>query len=93
MRRNRLLTSLAVALLLTSGCAVNPVTGEHQISLVTAEQEVTIGRQQYLPAQQAQGGPYIIDPELQRYVASVGKKLAAVSDRSNLPYEFVGLLP
>mgnify|MGYP003385868065 CR=1 FL=1 len=91
MRRNRLLTSLAVTLLLSSGCAVNPVTGEHQISLVTAEQEVTIGRQQYLPAQQAQGGPYIIDPELQRYVASVGKKLAAVSDRSNLPYEFVVL--
>ena len=91
MRRKQLLTSLAVALLLTYGCTVNPVTGERQLSLVSAEQEVAIGRQQYLPSQQAQGGRYYIDPEVQLYVAGIGKKLAAVSDRSNLPYEFVVL--
>ncbi len=70
---------------------VNPVTGEQQFSLVSAEQEVAIGRQQYAPSQQAQGGRYYIDPEIQFYVASIGKKLAAVSDRPNLPYEFVVL--
>jgi len=91
VRRKRLLTSLTVALLLIYGCTVNPVTGERQLSLVSAEQEVAIGRQQYLPSQQAQGGRYYIDTEVQLYVAGVGKKLAAVSDRSNLPYEFVVL--
>jgi predicted Zn-dependent protease len=89
--RKRRLISLCAALLLTSGCTVNPVTGERQLSLVSAEQEVSIGRQQYLPAQQAQGGRYYIDPEIQFYVASIGKKLAAVSDRPDLPYEFVVL--
>ncbi len=91
MRRKHLLSSLCAALLLTAACTVNPVTGERQLSLVSAEQEVSIGRQQYLPAQQAQGGRYYIDPDLQFYVASIGKKLAAVSDRPNLPYEFVVL--
>ncbi|MEZ0149236.1 MAG: M48 family metalloprotease [Candidatus Reddybacter sp.] len=91
MRRKQCLIGLCVALLLTIGCAVNPVTGERQFSLVSAEQEVAIGRQQYLPSQQAQGGRYYIDPEIQGYVANIGKKLAAVSDRSNLPYEFVVL--
>ncbi|MBQ0720622.1 MAG: M48 family metalloprotease [Gammaproteobacteria bacterium] len=90
MPRKRLI-SLTIALLLTLGCTVNPVTGERQLSLVSAEQEVSIGRQQYLPAQQAQGGRYYLDPEIQFYVASIGKKLAAVSDRPNLPYEFVVL--
>ena len=91
MRRKHLVGSLCAALLLTTACTVNPVTGERQLSLVSAEQEVSIGRQQYLPAQQAQGGRYYIDPEIQFYVASIGKKLAAVSDRPNLPYEFVVL--
>ena len=91
MRRKRLLISLSAALLLSFGCSVNPVTGENEFSLVSAEQEVAIGRQQYLPSQQSQGGQYYIDPELQRYVARIGHQLAAVSDRPQLPYEFVVL--
>ena len=42
------------------------------------------------PSQQMQGGDYALDPELTSYVAGVGQKLAAVSDRQ-LPYEFVVL--
>jgi predicted Zn-dependent protease len=37
-----------------------------------------------------QGGDYSLDPALTAYVAGVGQKLAAVSDRA-LPYEFVVL--
>lgn len=76
---------------LTFGCAVNPVTGEKQFSLVSTEQELAIGAANYQPSQQAQGGRYYIDPEIQAYVSSVGQKLAAVSDNKNLPYEFVVL--
>ncbi len=83
---------LGVALLATmTGCVVNPVTGEKQISLMSPEQEVATGAQNYGPAQQSQGGQYTVDPGLTAYVQKVGKKLAAVSDRPDLPYEFVVL--
>jgi predicted Zn-dependent protease len=73
------------------GCSVNPVTGAREFSLVSPEQEVAIGTQNYAPSQQSQGGRYYIDPDLQVYISEVGHKLAAVSDRPNLPYEFVVL--
>ena len=72
-------------------CSVNPVTGKNEISLVSNAQEIAIGEQNYQPSQQAQGGAYYIDPKLQSYVKEVGNKLAAVSDRPDLPYEFVVL--
>ncbi|MBU2886313.1 M48 family metalloprotease [Gilvimarinus agarilyticus] len=54
-------------------------------------QEVAIGAQQYGPSQQSQGGRYVVDPDLNVYINRVGQKLAAVSDRPDLPYEFVVL--
>lgn len=83
-------SGLALALMVT-GCVENPVSGKRQISLMSAEQEVVTGTQNYVPAQQSQGGQYVVDRGLTTYVQSVGKKLAAVSDRPNLPYEFVVL--
>ena len=73
-----------------AGCVINPVTGDRELALVSPEQEIAIGEQQYKPSQQMQGGEYTIDPELTSYVAGIGQKLAAVSDRQ-LPYEFVVL--
>jgi len=78
---------LWVALALLAGCAVNPVTGKNELNLVSEQQELAIGAQQYAPARQSQGGDYNVDPELTAYVNQVGQKLAAVSDR-RLPYEF-----
>jgi len=72
------------------GCVINPVTGDRELALVSADQEIAIGEQQYAPSQQMQGGAYVVDPTLTSYVAGVGQKLAAVSDRA-LPYEFVVL--
>jgi predicted Zn-dependent protease len=63
------------------------VTGKTELSLVSEQEEIAIGAQQYAPARQAQGGDYIVDHELTDYVSQVGQKLAAVSDRK-LPYEF-----
>lgn len=85
------LVSLLSLVALAAGCSVNPVTGKNEFSIVSAEREVAIGEQNYQPSQQSQGGRYYIDPELQLYVQEVGRKLAAVSDRPNLPYEFVVL--
>jgi len=85
--RNCLLTVLVV---LSAGCVVNPVTGERELGLVSSTQEIAIGREQYVPAQQMQGGAYRTDPGLGAYVNRVGRRLAAASG-VDLPYEFVVL--
>ncbi|MFO7530174.1 MAG: M48 family metalloprotease [Marinobacter sp.] len=82
---------LILALAFIAGCSVNPVTGEKQLSLIPESQELAIGAEQYVPTQQTQGGRFYIDPELNLYVREVGQKLAQVSDRPDLPYEFVVL--
>jgi predicted Zn-dependent protease len=76
---------------LLEGCAVNPVTGDHELSFVSEAEEIQMGQKNYLPAQQSQGGQYRVDQELTAYVSAVGWQLARVSDRPNLPYEFVVL--
>jgi predicted Zn-dependent protease len=80
---------LVVAVL--SGCATNPVTGKSQLSLIGEGQEQQMGQENYQPTIQTQGGRFYLDPELTRYVQQVGDKLAAVSDRPDLPYEFAVL--
>ena len=76
------------ALLLLSGCVVNPVTGREELQLLGPDWEVATGRQSYVPLQQQSGGLYKADPALADYVASVGHRLAANAER-RLPYEFV----
>jgi len=78
---------LLVLALSVSTCGVNPVTKKRELQLVSEEKEIAIGTQNYSPTRQAQGGDYVLDPELTAYVQSVGDKLAAVSDRK-LPYEY-----
>ncbi len=87
MRQTSLLAAVGVAL----ACATNPVTGQREFTLLTEHEEIDIGIRNYGPARQAQGGDYMLDPQLNAYVAAVGRRLAAVSDRSQLPYEFVVL--
>ena len=79
----------ALAVLATGGCATNPVTKKSEISFVSEQQEISIGNQQYLHSQQSAGGKFILDPALTAYVSEVGRKLVKVSDRPNLPFEFV----
>ena len=81
-----LVTTLAI-----QSCSVNPVTGKTELSLMSQQQEIALGSKNYAPSRQSQGGDYYIDPSLQAYVANIGRKLAAVSDQPNLPYEFVVL--
>lgn len=81
---------IALALSLAGGCAVNPVTGDREFMLVSGEQEIAMGEQNYAPMQQSQGGAYDVDPALTTYVQAVGNSLAAASG-IDLPYEFVVL--
>lgn len=86
----RILTCAILATGLTA-CAVNPVTGKKEMIIDSVQQDIAAGQQNYGPSQQSQGGKYVVDPGLTAYVSQVGKKLAAVSDVPNLPYEFVVL--
>jgi len=82
----RLVASL-LGFALAAGCAVNPVTGQRELMLLTTEDEIAFGEERYPLQQQASGGLYKVDPAVAEYVASVGARVAAVSDRV-LPYEF-----
>lgn len=76
----------AALVLLVPACATNPATGERQISLIGEQQEIAMGReadQQIV----AQLGLYP-DEEVQRYVESIGRRLAAASERPDLPWTF-----
>ena len=88
------LKQLLTCAILTTGltaCAVNPVTGKKEMIIDSVQQDISAGQQNYGPSQQSQGGKYVVDPGLSAYVNQVGRKLAAVSDVPNLPYEFVVL--
>ncbi|OGX89266.1 peptidase M48 [Hymenobacter lapidarius] len=74
------------AILLLSGCAVNPVTGKKEVILVSEGQEVAMGAQSD-PAVTAQFGLYQ-DPKMQKFIDEKGQKMAAISHRSNLKYQF-----
>ncbi|MCK7544595.1 M48 family metalloprotease [Marinobacter bryozoorum] len=82
---------MAALAVLAGGCAVNPVTGESQLSLIGENEERQLGQENYTPTIQSQGGRFYLDPELTVYVQEVGNKMAQVSDRPDLPYEFAVL--
>ena len=88
MRHIVIMAAIGAAFL--SGCAVNPVTGKTELMTVSTASEIQMGQQNYAPMQQSQGGIYDVDPELTRYVAGVGARLAAQSP-VELPYQFVVL--
>lgn len=81
----------AALCVLLSGCATNPVTGRRELQLISQGEEISIGAKNYGPSQQSQGGLYTADPAVTEYVRGVGRKLAEVSHRPTLPFEFVVL--
>jgi predicted Zn-dependent protease len=74
------------ALLFFLGCAKNPVTGKRDLMLLSEGQEVAMG-QQSDPDIVRYFGLYE-DKQLQQFINEKGQKMAAVSHRKNLKYEF-----
>ena len=72
--------------IVASGCAINPATGTNQLMLVSEDQEIAMGRQAD-SAVVASIGLYP-DPVWQRYIQQLGARLAATSERPNLPWTF-----
>lgn len=68
------------------GCARNPVTGKSELSLVSEGQEIQMGQQGAKEVEQSIG--FYKDAAVNAYVADLGKRMAAQSERPNLPWEF-----
>jgi predicted Zn-dependent protease len=73
---------------LAAACAVNPVTGEQELVLMSEQQELAMGAQYYPQTTQLNNGLVPHDPRLQSYVGRVGRRLAATSHRPDIPWEF-----
>lgn len=71
---------------LLTACATNPVSGRRELALMSEAQEIELGRQTDAEIRKTMG--LYDDPELQRYVQQIGLKLAASSERPNLPWSF-----
>jgi predicted Zn-dependent protease len=75
------------ALVLTiAACATNPATGKKEFSLMSEAQEIELGKNMDGEVRREMG--VYEDAELQRYVETVGMRLARASQRPNLPWHF-----
>src|SRR6185437_3987736 len=72
--------------LAVGSCAINPATGADQVMLVSEAQEIQMG-QQYDSQVVTTVGLYQ-DPAWQRYIQQFGARIAATTERPNLPWTF-----
>lgn len=85
--QHRLLVGLLLAVVHAAGCMRNPVTGKTELSLIGTEREVAIGLQS-APQFEGEFGGKLANSQLQGYLQEVGARLAAVSDRQDVTYEY-----
>ena len=78
---------ILLPLLGVPACSTNPATGERQLNFMSTEQEISLGSEAEPQFLQSYGGE-IPDPQIQSYVSDLGQRLAAVSERPDLPWEF-----
>jgi beta-barrel assembly-enhancing protease len=69
------------------GCAINPVTGERQLMLVSEKQEIELDLQNSPHQFSADYGP-VQDDRLNAYLNQTGLRLAGRSHRPQMPYSF-----
>jgi predicted Zn-dependent protease len=80
---------LLLFFVITAGCAVNPATGKSELAFykMGEGEEVNLGEKAFPEAVQKMHGEYH-DPQLAEYLNKVGLRLAKVSHRPHLPYDF-----
>ena len=80
------LVMVLFSLLVTAGCAVNPVTGQQQLMLLSEQDEYRLGSQ----TDQAVIDQYGVyhDDGLQNYLQGMGRSIAGISHRPGLAWQF-----
>jgi len=89
-RRDFLRLTALSSLGVITGCAVNPVTGDSQLMLVSRNQEIAIDRQNS-PHQFSADYGILQDRALNQYINRTGMSLASRTHRPNMPYSFRGV--
>ncbi len=82
-----LILPLVLASAVIAGCSTNPATGERQLNLLSPDREKALGAEAS-PKFVKQYGGDIPSPAIQKYVSDIGHRLAAVSERPDLEWEF-----
>jgi predicted Zn-dependent protease len=90
MIRYRLILFALSLCMMFCGCAVNPVTGENQLMLVSPEQELQIGTQ-YAPEIEKQLEGRIDNTALQNYVSNVGQNISRISHMPQLEFRYIAV--
>ncbi len=90
MLKNLLYLTFGLIILLSTGCATNPITGKQELMLFGEDQDVELGRQ-YAPEIEKELGGRIDDPVMQEYIDRVGQSVARVSQKPYFEYHFVAL--
>jgi predicted Zn-dependent protease len=80
------LSFLTVAFVFFNQCARNPVTGKKQVILMSEAQESALGAESN-PQIMAEYGEYP-EAKLQEYLNNIGQRMAKISHRPNLPFQF-----
>lgn len=70
----------------SNGCAVNPVSGDSEVSFISAEEEQKLGDQEAENVKKTMG--LIEDPKALAYVQAIGNRLAKHSPRKDVRYTF-----
>ncbi len=71
----------------TSSCVVTPSSGQREISLISEEEEKSIGKREHPKIIKQFGGVYR-NEILQNYIESLGKFLVTTSENPNLDFTF-----
>ena len=82
----RACTALMLLYAAGAGCVTSPATGKKMLVVISREQEIAIG-EQAAPQFEKEFGGRVANARLQKYVAEVGSRLAAVCERE-MPYRF-----
>ncbi len=89
MIRRASCVAAVLALLLCGACATNPVTGRRELSLVSSDQEMQIGKEGFAAVVEEYG--QYGDAGLSAYVDSVGQRVGRASHLPNLAWHFTVL--
>lgn len=84
--RSLWLGSLTLCFLWVVACATNPVTGKRQLALISEAQEIAMGREADKDVVASIG--LYPDESMQRYVQTLGARIAATTERPDLPWTF-----
>jgi len=83
------LTLLLIVAFSALSCAINPVTGKKELSLISESQEIAMGKETDVEIRHEYG--VYADPQLNAYVQSAGQVLVPHTHRPQLPYQFAVL--